>query len=324
VAIPQRYMLGPLHIAPEAWAGSRIVYVPPPNGTDDTANIQAALDTCVAYGKNCTVQLAGGTYHTRQLVAYNFQGMFRGMGRSATTIQAIYPLPVNPRDIFYDGECKPNTTTCLYPELIIFVNGNIEVSDLSMMELAPPGEATTGWFFKGMESTDLVATMSFLGNLPTFATIDRVDVQAMTDSSPTSSGFNLLNGIQVAGELPRSSKPFDYYVLSGSLTVRNSSFNTMFDGVGAGQLTSSHFIIGGSPSTGNTFENVLGGMDLESAEKSDFEISYNTSSGSSAMWVIPYHQGLPHALEPSQPSRYSIHDNNFVGTEFFAGKIRKG
>lgn len=38
--------------AATAWAGSHIVYVPPPNGTDDTSNIQAALDTCVACGKN--------------------------------------------------------------------------------------------------------------------------------------------------------------------------------------------------------------------------------------------------------------------------------
>src|SRR5215469_9097860 len=103
---------------------------------------------------------------------------------------------------------------------------------------------------------------------------------------------------------------------SGSLKVRNSSFNTLWDGIGAGQLTSSHFIIGGSPSTGNSFQNHITGMDLESAEKSDFDISYNTSSGIfAAMWVIPYHLGLPNALLPSQLSQYSIHDNNFVGTE---------
>jgi hypothetical protein len=301
-----------------AWAGSRIVYVPPPNGTDDTANIQAALDTCVTYSKNCTVQLAAGTYSTRQLVAYNFHGTFKGMGMSATTIQAKYPLPVNLPDVFYDGECKPNTTTCLWPSLIIFVNGKIEVSDLSMMELASPGEATTGWFFEGGESTDLIDILRFMGNLPTNASVESINVQGSADGSPTSSGFNVINGVSFVGEFPRSSKPFDYFVLSGSLKVRNSSFSTMDDGVSGAQLTSSHFIIGGSPSTGNVFENVYGGMDLESAEKSDFEISYNTSSGiDAAMWVVPYHQGLPHALLPSMPSQYTIHDNNFVGTGTF-------
>lgn len=296
------------------------VWVPPPNGSDDTANIQAALDTCVAKGDGCTVQLAAGTYHTRQLVEYNFQGTFKGAGVGATVIQAIYPLSVNIPDVYFDGECMPNTSTCLWPSLVIFVNGKIVVSDLSMVELAPPGEATTGWLFAGSRFTDLIDTLRFMGNQPTHATVDRVNVQGLTDSSPTTlSGFNLINGIIFVGELPRSSEPFDYYVLSGSLAVRNSSFSTMSDGVAGGQLTSSHFIIGGSPSTGNVFDNVNPAMDLESAEKSDFEISYNTCTGISyAMWVVPYHQGLPHALLPSEPSQYYIHDNKLFTTGQFA------
>jgi hypothetical protein len=220
-------------------------------------------------------------------------------------------------DNYYHGNCMPNTNTCLWPSLIIFVNGNIHVSDLSLMELAPPGTATTGWFFAGSEITDLIDTLRFMGNLPTHAAVDRVSVQGLTDSSPTSSGFNLINGVVFIGEVPRGSQPLEYYVLSGSLTVRNSSFSTMDDGVSAAQLTSSHVIIGGSPSTGNSFDNAYAGMDLESAEKSHFEVSHNTSSGIvAAMWVIPYHEGLPNALLPSAPSQYTIHDNNFVGTGY--------
>ena len=64
-----------------AWAGGRVVNVPPPNGVNDTANLQAALDTCVAYGRDCTVQLAAGNYLTSQLVAYNFHGIFKGKGK---------------------------------------------------------------------------------------------------------------------------------------------------------------------------------------------------------------------------------------------------
>jgi len=302
-----------------AVAGQFVVYVPPPSGGDDTVMLQAALNTCVRrYPSGCTVQLSGGTYHTRQLVAYNFQGTFKGMGMTNTTIQAIYPLPVNIPDVYYDGECMPNTNSCLWPSLIIFVNGKIEVSDLSIMELAPPGEATTGWLFAGSELTDLIDAVRFMGNMPTYATVDRINVQGSTDDSPTSTGFNILNGVIFVGELPRSSQPFDYFVLSGSLKVRNSSFSTMDDGVAGGQLTSSHFIIGDSLSTGNSFQNDYTGMDLESAEKSDFEISYNSSSGiDAAMWVVPYHPGLPHALLPSQPSQYFVHDNNFVGTGTF-------
>jgi hypothetical protein len=180
---------------------------------------------------------------------------------------------------------------------------------------APPGMATTGWLVDGTLLTDLIDALRFMGQYPTNATVDRISIEGLPDNSATSTGFNVINGVLFVGELPRSSTLWDYYVLSGSLTVRSSSFNSMDDGVSGGQLTSSHFIIGGSPSTGNSFQNVYGGMDLESAEKSDFEISYNTSSGiTAAMWVIPYHPW--HPFLPSKPSQYYIHDNHFVGTGY--------
>ena len=63
-----------------------IISVGPPNGSDDTNNIQAALNACVAQGPGCTVQLQAGTYLTRQLVTYNFQGTFKGMGQDSTVV----------------------------------------------------------------------------------------------------------------------------------------------------------------------------------------------------------------------------------------------
>jgi len=63
--------------------------VKPPNGTDDTTNIQAALDACVVRDPGCTVQLAAGKYLTRQLLEYNFRGTFKGMGKGSTTIEAF-------------------------------------------------------------------------------------------------------------------------------------------------------------------------------------------------------------------------------------------
>jgi hypothetical protein len=75
-------ILGLIMILPATvWAGVHTVKVQPPNGTDDTANIQAALDACVAGGKNCTVQRTAGNYLAKQLVTYNFRGTFKGMGR---------------------------------------------------------------------------------------------------------------------------------------------------------------------------------------------------------------------------------------------------
>jgi hypothetical protein len=138
----------------------------------------------------------------------------------------------------------------------------------------------------------------------------------LVDDSTTSSGFNLINGVIFVGELPRSTTPFDYYLLSGSLTVQSSSFNGMDDGVAGGDLTSTQFTVGGSPYSGNSFQNDYTGMDLESAANSDFTVSYNTSSGIYAgMWVIPYHPF--HPFLPSKPSRYSVYDNQFVGTGYY-------
>lgn len=306
--------------APTAWASSHIVYVGPPNGTDDTTNIQAALDTCVAYGRNCTVQLDAGTYLTRQLVAYNFQGTFKGLGRDQTTIEALPNLVVNIPDPVFDGECLPNTTTCLWPSLIIFVDGDINVSDLSIHITAPPGTATTGWTVFGLDICTLLDGLRFMGQHRTDVSIDRISIEGLPDDSPCSFGivvgfgvgFNVVNEIIYTGELPRSHTPFDYYFLSGSLTVRNSSFSNAIDGISQdGFLQSSHITIGGSLSTGNIFENVFVGMDIEASESSVIEISHNESSGiANSMWVIPWQP----VFVPSSPSRYLIHDNRFSTT----------
>ncbi len=101
-------------------------------------------------------------------------------------------------------------------------------------------------------------------------------------------------------------------LLSGSFTVRSSFFDNLYVAVSQdGFSTSSQITIGGSPSAGNYVENTCGGLDIEASEKSVFEISYNESSGTCAgMWVVP--TWVP--FFPSSPSRYSIHDNKFIGT----------
>jgi hypothetical protein len=315
-------ILGLIMLLPvTVWAGGHTVKIQPPNGIDDTANIQGALDACAAHGPGCTVQLAAGTYLTKQVVVYNFRGTFKGVGMDHTTIEALPNLPVNLQG---PGECLPNTTTCMWPSLIIFVDGNIHVSDLSIHVTAPPGTATTGWSLFGLEVSSLLDGLRFMGQHPTDVSIDRISIEGLPDNSPNSFGivegfgvgFNVVNEIIYTGELPRSSTPFDYYFLTGSLTVRNSSFKMALDGVSQdGFLQSSHITIGGSPSTGNTFENVFVGMDIEASESSVFEISHNRSSGIYAgMWVTPWQS----VFVPASPSRYFIHDNRFTGTGQYA------
>src|ERR1017187_3662686 len=100
----------------------------------------------------------------------------------------------------------------------------------------------------------------------------------------------------------KSSTPANFHAAPPlSITIRNSSFKRALDGVSQdGFLQSSHITIGGSPSTGNTFENVFVGMDIEASESSVFEISHNRSSGIYAgMWVTPWQS----VFVPASPSR---------------------
>ena len=289
-----------------AVANGITVPVPSPNGSDDTAKIQAALNACVAHGPGCTVQLQAGKYLTSQLVAYNFRGTFKGMGQDKTTIQALPALPVTLPDVFFNGECAPNTTNCLWPDLIIFVDGDIKVSDFTVH--VPSVPATQLWFGNGMPATVLNDGIRFMGKNPTNAVVRRVSFEGMRDQSATSCpNYNFCNAVIYAGEFPRSHTPFDYYFLSGTFSVSNSHFkNVSLGTVADAFLQNCTVVIGGSPLTGNMFENVdAAGPFLTASDNCLEEVSYNTSNGNIApVWIQPYQ-----VFVATKPSIYLIHDN---------------
>jgi hypothetical protein len=293
-----------------ASGGGSTIRVAPPNGKNDTASIQNALNACVAKGPGCTVQLGAGTYLTSQVVVYNFQGTFKGMGIDRTTIEALPDLYVNWPD-FSVSMCQPNLTNCIWSSLFAFVDGNISVSDLTIEISAVPATQP------GVGGTTTLFSVLELTGQHTDVTIDRIRMEGEPSTLSTDVGYNVLNGVHYSGELPASSTPGDYYFLSGSLAVRSSFFNNL--GVAVSQdefVTSSQITIGGSPSAGNHVENACSGLDIETSQKSVFEISYNESSGTCAgMWVI---NTWPTTVVPSGPSRYLIHDNKFVGTGDYA------
>jgi hypothetical protein len=299
--------------APASVAAAGSTYqVPKPHGHDDTAAVQAGLDWCAAHGPGCTVQLQAGTYRTRQLVEYNFRGTFRGAGQNRTTIQALPHLAVTATD-YVNGECLPNLTDCRWPSLIVFVDGSIAVSDLSIREPWAGTDTTTGFMLGGGPFTALIDALRFMGQARTDVSIDRVSIASTTDPSDGScGGYSVCNGVIYTGELPRSSTYLDYSWLTGSLSVRNSTFSTLFDGVSTdGFARSQRVTIGGSRLAGNTFSDVNVGIDLEASQGSVVDVSHNTSTGNWAgMWVVPW---LPE-FAPNSPSQYLIHDNTFVTT----------
>jgi hypothetical protein len=264
-----------LTVSARTAAGQPVVNGAPPNGKDDTANIQAALNACVAQGPGCTVQLLAGTYLTKQLVTYNFRGTFKGMGQNKTTIQALPNLAVTGGDPVTVGVCKPNTTDCLWPSLIIFVDGNISVSDFTVY--VPSVPATQTWYIAGSPQTYLNDGIRFMGQNRTNASVQRVTVEGMPDTSVTSCpDFNFCNAVIFAGEFPRAVTPFDYYFLSGKFSLSNSYFKNVQTGVIADAfLKDSIITIGGSPSAGNVFENVDYGPVLTTSQNSIEEVSFN-------------------------------------------------
>ena len=301
-----------------AWAGSYIVYVPAPNHVDDTVNLQAALDTCVAHGKGCIVQLAAGNYLTKQLVAYNFQGTFKGKGMSQTTLEALPQLdvtgfPERPADEFF--ECKPNTTDCTWPSLIIFADGDIQISDMAIKITAVPS-AKPYWVY-GSEITGLYDVVRVMGLYNrTNASLVRVAISGMADNS---GGTNVANGVIFAGEFPKSKTDLDYYFLTGTFSVTNSSFNTMLNGILAdGFFTDSRLTIGGSPAAGNVFGDLPFGIDIQGLGNSVVEVSHNTvATGSYAsVLVMPWCCWVP-----TKPSLFLIHDNIVKPTGPYADGI---
>jgi hypothetical protein len=153
------------------------------------------------------------------------------------------------------------------------------VSDLSVTDPAQPGTATLPWTFEGVTYVGLLDAMTFTGQHVT-ATVDRIHLEGRVDPTNQYFGYNVINALHFTGEFACSPKPWDWYFVSGSFTVRNSSFKTAFIGASQdGFVTSSHITIGGLPTAGNQFEDVYGGIDIEVSEKSVVEISYNEASG---------------------------------------------
>jgi Right handed beta helix region len=263
----------------------------------------------VAHGKGCTVQLTTGNYLTKQLVAYNFRGAFKGKGKDLTIIEGLPNLPVNLSDKDNTTWWPPNTTDHTWPDLIMFVDGDIKVSDMTIKITAIPAVQT--WWFAGLDWHAMLSALRFMGQYRTNATVERVAVEGTPDDTTRFYGVNLLNGVMYIGDLPKSNVFHDAFDLSGSFTVSSSSFKTVADatpaGGGAGVVKDSRITIGGAPGGGNVYsEDVAYGIDLASLGNSVVEVSYNVAAG--YYFSSGVYQG---GGAPNKPSLYIIHHNTF-------------
>lgn len=295
-----------------AWAGGHTIRVQPPNGVDDTANVQSALDMAAASGRGVTVQLAPGKYRTKQLLTFNFHGTFKGAGKHQTTIEALPNLVVDCPDICAGYQLlDPNAKNYHWSSYIMFVEGDIDLADLTI-RTPWTGEANLKpYLMCGDFVTAWLDVVKFTGQYPMNVNVDRIVLEGTPDDfASTGFGYNAFNGLTLGGDFLKDTPDVQYWPLGGKFTIRNSEFR----GTAAGfcnyfAVKDARVLIGGSPSTGNLFEQVGGGIDLETAESSRFEVSYNRSSGRDEGMNIAQYYG--DAFIPAKPSQFLIHDNQF-------------
>jgi hypothetical protein len=311
------FLAGALAAPSAALAAPGATYlVGPPNGHNDTAAIQQALDWCAAHGPGCTVQLRAGTYKSDLLVEYHFRGTFKGTGQHRTTIAALPGISVTEPDPWLVGECPPNLTDCRYPIFIMFVDGNVAVSDLTLDFPNTNGTETAIWTAGGTQYRGLFAALMFTGDGPANGIVDRVGVTGRADTSPTNLlgvGFNVAFGIVFDGYFPVAPFPsMTYATRSGVFAVRDSSIRTVWEGVIVqGTVTSSQVTI-----AGNRIDDAAIGIDVGAAN-STFDISDNSIAADNASAIELNHIGV--LVEPSnfadlvsRLSRFSIHDNTIA------------
>ena len=232
-----------------SFAGPHTIVVYP-NGHDDTADIQAAFNTCVSYGPGCTVQLVKGTYYTAQITVIGFQGNFVGMGQELTTIQALNNLPApaatynTPSSPFWAGLPGPSNP---WPDLFTFVNGAFGISGMTITEPYANPIVSPGWYLP-TEVGDGAFTALYAAVLITsqtgqqaYATIDHVtvigaagDLTPFPFTGPSPSTFNIELGIAYEGMfLPTGwNDPYaDQIPVSGTFSLTNSVLSYSEDAV---------------------------------------------------------------------------------------------
>jgi len=307
-------------------AGNGHTYIVTPNGHDDTANIQAALNMCATGGPPCTVQLVKGTYYVAQITVYGFEGSFVGMGQGVTIIQALPNLPspapeyntaTSPFWAGLPGSSNP------WPALFTFVGGSFSISWMTITDPNSAPISSPGWFAPdtGTFSTALYGSIEISAGeyLPSgqqppqvSASIDHVTV---IGASGDAQGTNMWNGIVYEGGFlpPGYTDPESQVIpISGTLSVTNSIFNTMESGPWIDELNGATVTV-----CYNTAINDPGiTYGFFDAYNSKLTFCGNQGSGSQETAAMA---GIQDVYEPPpagvSPSTVYVKDNNFQASQ---------
>ncbi len=260
-----------------ALAANYVVQVRPPSGGDDTAMLQAALDDCMTnHPTGCTVQLSAGTYKSQQLFSEDFHGSLKGIGMDATIIQVKPFVEVTAGPVGYSNfSSNLPSRTNKYPFLLIFMAGDITVSDMSFEVI--DSEPVSPWCY--YDQCGQTYLFGFVGVIGTSANllVERVGFEG-GPGTMAASGHNYNDG------------PFFYGLssdqpLTGTFKVVSSRITDSEDTLGAATLSNARITIGGRSSDGNVFEGGSQGAGFIDMGHSTVEFTYNNVEVSSNPWA---------------------------------------
>jgi hypothetical protein len=261
-----------------------------PSGTDDTANLQCALDTAKAAGAGSTVQLVKGNYQTGFIDVAGFDGTFKGAGIGKTVITPLANL-----------DCLALSAQNILPSLFTFRLGNPRILDMTISIDKPTcTDVSSVIYLTGSK----LGTGDPCANLKPEhgkGTIARVEV-----TTPWQSGFGLL-GITIKPEfnwLPAVNNAC-HAQFSGDYQITDSIIDGFYTG-GTGVLTGtygkSNILI-----DHNTFIHNWYGFIDEGVDGLNLEVSRNTFSQN---WAALIGQsGNFTNLPPGKPVNYHFHHN---------------
>ncbi len=284
-----------------ALAGNYVVYVGPPSGVDDTAVLQGALDVCVQqHPTGCTVQLDAGTYKTKQLLASNFRGAFRGKGMDVTIVDALPGFLVDPyavSDYAPSIPLNPPGPTNPWPCLLTFVESDVTVSDLTLRVTAYE-PVSPWWSGTGVWVRHLLSILAIMGESSANGDVERVAFQGGSGTIP-GAGVNVVFGLIYWGLAPD--------VVTGTLRASSNRLRNVEMGMQAWGAQDARITIGGSPGSANDFDTAAGVFTYD-LENSLVEVSHNrirpVGIPEAGVWVL---QAALYAIQ--EPSQFLIRHN---------------
>lgn len=231
-----------------------------PTGSDDTANLQCAIDTAVLL-PGATIKLQPGTFHTAQLVATDLLGRLTGSGAGKTTIVNLPELSFADYWFMY-----PPSPSNPWSVLLTFVGGDFEVSDLAVRIVGErPMVPPPSWdYYSALDTAIMIV------GTEASARFSRVTVEGEARPDPYGFGFgsNVWNGIYFHGSCCEPE-----YLLSGTFHVTQSTIRNVGDGVPTSQLRNADVLI-----SGNVIEPTSYGASTADLVDSRLEFSSNRVS----------------------------------------------